>query len=291
MKQVKKTLKLLRRSPYHALAATLAMTLTFFITSVFVVLILGGQLILNYFEQRPELSVFFKEEASDSKIEEVAAAARSTGYVKDIKFISQEEALAIYRERFKDDPQLLESVSADFLPKSLQISVTKPEGVIEVSKAVQNRPEVERIVSLSEKAIENITSSIKVIRFGGTIFVSTLTLVSFLIIIMVVGMRIAIRRDEISIMALVGATKGFIAKPFLIEGALYGIVGATIATFLTYVLLLSYSKSIQNFLGPIQVFPIHPLFFVYLWLGGSAIAAILGISGAFMALYRYLRIK
>lgn len=104
-------------------------------------------------------------------------------------------------------------------------------------------------------------------------------------------MRIALRRDEISIMSLVGATRSFIANPFLLEGALYGVVGATIATFLIYVLLLSYSKSIQDFLGPIQVFPIHPLFFVYLWLGECAVAAILGIAGAFLALYRYLRIK
>lgn len=291
MKQIKRTLKLLRRSPYHALAAILAMTLTFFITSLFVILILGGQLVLNYFEQQPELHIFFKEDVQDSKIEEIARDTKTTGFVKEVKFISQEEALAIYRERFKDDPQLLESVTADYLPKSIEVAVTKPEGIIEITKLVKDKPEVEKVVSLSEKAIENLTSSVKVIRFGGIIFVSTLTVVSFLIIIMVVGMRIALRRDEISIMNLVGATKWYIARPFFLEGAFYGLVGASIATFLTYAVLLFYSPNIQEFVEPIQIFPIHPVFFLYLWVGEVLIAAAIGVLGAAIALYRYLRIR
>lgn len=108
---------------------------------------------------------------------------------------------------------------------------------------------------------------------------------------MVIGMRIALRREEISIMSLVGATKWYIAKPFFLEGALYGIVGSTIAVLMIYALLLFYSPNIQSFLGPIQVFPIEPLFFIYLWLGEMLLAASIGIIGAAIALFRYLRIK
>lgn len=108
---------------------------------------------------------------------------------------------------------------------------------------------------------------------------------------MVIGMRIAIRRDEISIMNLVGATKYYIARPFFIEGAMYGIIGATISIVLIYVLLLFYSPNIQNFLGPIIVFPINPLFFVYMWVGETVIAVIVGVLGAAIALYRYLKIQ
>lgn len=104
-------------------------------------------------------------------------------------------------------------------------------------------------------------------------------------------MRIAIRREEISIMSLVGATKWYITRPFIIEGAIYGVVGATVAVFASYALLLFYSQNIQEFLGPIQVFPISPLFFVYLWVGESLLAAFVGIAGATIALYRYLKIR
>lgn len=291
MKQIEKTLKILRRSPYQALAAGLAMTLTFFVGTIFVILLTGGQLTLNHLEQRPELYIFFHDEVTDDKINEVAELTKTTGYVKDTKLITKDEALAIYRERLKDDPTLLESVTADFLPRSLQVSLTKPEGIIEVTNVIKGRGEVERTITLSEEALNNFIKTIKAVRLGGMIFVLAQMTISFLIIVMVIGMRIAIRREEISIMNLVGATKFYIAKPFLIEGAFYGLVGATLSVLAVYIILLFYSPQIQSFLGPIQVFPIHPLFFIYLWLGETLVAVSLGAAAAAISLFRYLKVS
>lgn len=290
MGQIKKTLKLLRRSPYQALAAALAMSLTFFVASIFIVLILGGQIVLNYIEQRPQVIVFFKDDVADSKVNEVIGKIRDTGITKDVKYVSKEEALAIYRERNKDDPLLLESVSAEFLPSSIDISVKKAVDIAEITKIVKDLPQVDKVIT-PENLVDQLVKWTKTIRFGGIIFVSTLLAVSFLIIIMVIGMRIAIRRDEISIISLVGATRWYIAKPFFIEGALYGFLGASLAVLLVYAVLLFYSPKIQEFLGPIQVFPISPLFFVYLWAAEALVAAAVGIAGAALALYRYLKIR
>ncbi|MDO8487406.1 MAG: permease-like cell division protein FtsX [Candidatus Curtissbacteria bacterium] len=290
MRQIKKTVKLLRRSPYQALAAGLAMTLTFFVASIFAVLIIGGQIVLNYVEQRPQVIAFFKDDASQTKINDIIAKVKSTGLAKDVKYVTKEEALAIYRERNKDEPLLLESVSADFLPASIDISVNKAGDIGAVTQAVKGEPEIERVIT-PQNLVEQLVKWTSTIRAGGIVFVTALLAISFLIIIMVVGMRIALRRDEISIMNLVGATKWYIARPFLAEGAVYGVIGASISTFLIYALLLIYSRSIQNFLGPIQVFPISPLFFIYLWVGEALLAAAVGVSGAAIALYRYLKIK
>ena len=290
MRQIKSTLKLLRRSPYQALAAALAMSLTFFIASIFVILIIGGQLVLNYIEQRPQVIAFFKDDVSEAKINEIASSIKSTGLAREVKYVSKEEALAIYRERNKDDPLLLESVSADFLPASVDISVKKAADIDQITKIVKDKPEVERVIT-PENLVEQLVKWTKTIRLGAVIFVSTLASVSFLIIIMVIGMRIAIRRDEVSIMNLVGATRWYISRPFFIEGALYGIIGASIAVILVYAALLFYSPNIQEFLGPIQVFPISPLFFVYLWAAEALIAALVGIIGAAIALFRYLKIR
>lgn len=290
MKQIKKTVKILRRSPYQALAAALAMTLTFFVASVFVVIVTGGQIILNYIEQRPQVIGFFKDTTPESKILELKKKIESTGLTKEVRYITKEEALAIYRERNKDEPLLLESVSADFLPASLDVSIIKALDVNEITRILKESEEIERVVA-PENLVEQLVKWTNAIRIGGSIFVGVLMAISFLIIIMVIGMRIALRQEEIAIMGLVGATKSYIAKPFLIEGAIYGIIGATIAIFLVYVPLLFYSKNIQDYLGPIQVFPISPLFFIYLWVGEALVAAIVGVAGAGIALYRYLKIK
>ncbi|MBI2012818.1 FtsX-like permease family protein [Candidatus Curtissbacteria bacterium] len=255
MSQLKKTIKVLRRSPYQALAAALAMSLTFFVSSIFLVLIVGGQIILNYIEQRPQVIAFFKDDTTVTQINEVIKQVEASGFTSKVKYVSKDEALAIYRERNKDDPLLLESVSADFLPASIDISVKRAADIDEITKIAKERKEVDKVITPD------------------------------------IGMRIAIRRDEISIMTLVGATKWYIARPFFIEGALYGIVGATIAVLLIYALLLFYSPNIQDFLGPIQIFPISPLFFVYLWVGEALVAVAVGIIGATIALLRYLKVK
>src|SRR3990170_467501 len=290
MNQIKKTVKLLRRSPYQALAAALAMSLTFFVATIFVILVIGGQIVLNYIEQRPQVIAFFKDDTSDQKISEIIDQVKSTGLVTNVKYVTKEEALAIYRERNKEDPLLLESVSADFLPASIDISVRKAQDIEQISEVVKDRPEVERVIT-PENLVEQLVKWTKIIRLGGIIFVATLASVSFLIIIMVIGMRIAIRRDEVSIMSLVGATRWYISRPFFIEGALYGILGSSIAVILVYAALLFYSPNIQEFLGPIQVFPVSPLFFVYLWAGEALVAAAVGIIGAAIALFRYLKVR
>jgi cell division transport system permease protein len=255
-----------------------------------VILIIGGQLVLNYLEQRPQVIAFFKDGTTDTQIAQIIDNVKSTGMVTNVKYITKEEALAIYRERNKEDPLLLESVSSDFLPASIDISVKKAQDIGQITQIVRQRQEVDKVIT-PENLVEQLVKWTKALRLGGIIFVSTLLSVSFLIVIMVIGMRIAIRRDEISIMSLVGATKWYIARPFFIEGALYGIVGASISVVLIYAILLFYSPHIQNFLGPIQVFPVPPLFFVYLWAGEALVACAVGIVGAAIALFRYLRIR
>jgi len=288
MKQIKQTVKLLRRSPYQALAATLAMSLTFLVSSIFLILIIGGQIVLNYIEQRPQVIAFFKDDTNQTRINEIISEIKSTNIAKDVKYVSKEEALAIYKERNKDDPLLLESVTADFLPASIDISVYKVSDIAQVTKVTKEKAEIDKVIT-PENLVQELTKWTQTIRFGGIIFVSALVVISFLIIVMVIGMRIALRKEEIAIMNLVGATKWYISRPFFIEGALYGIIGASIAIFFVYTILLFYSPNIQHFLGPIQVFPISPLFFIYLWLSEIFVAVLLGLVGAAIALYRYLK--
>ena len=289
MKQIKQTVTLLRRSPYQALAAALAMSLTFFVSSLFIILIIGGQIVLNFIEQRPQVIAFFKDDTKQENINEIIAEVKNSSIVKDVKYVSKEEALAIYRERNKDDPLLLESVTADFLPASIDISVYKVADIGKITDLVKGKSQIDKVIT-PENLVNELTKWTKTIRLGGIILVSTLMAISFLIIVMVVGMRIALRREEVSIMNLVGATRWYISRPFFIEGALYGAIGATIAVFLVYTLLLFYSPKIQSFLGPIRIFPISPLFFIYLWIAEVLSAAAVGVLGAIIALYRYLKI-
>ena len=120
MSFTKTTWKNIRRSPYQAMAAILVMTLTFLAISFFTFLLVGSSKVINYFESKPQVTAFFRNDASQSDINKLENQLQTTGKIASIKFVSQDEALKIYREQNKNDPLLLDLVTADVLPLRLK---------------------------------------------------------------------------------------------------------------------------------------------------------------------------
>src|SRR5258708_7175617 len=99
MAHMKTTWHHVRRSPYQALAAILIMMVTFFAVSVFTFLILGSTKIINYFESKPQVTAFFKDEAKQQDIDALKTQIQSTGKIASTKFVSKQDALKIYKEQ------------------------------------------------------------------------------------------------------------------------------------------------------------------------------------------------
>jgi len=132
----------IRRSPYQAFAAILIMTLTFLVVSFFVFILVGSSKTVSYFESVPEVTAFFKNEALQEDINNLENELSQTGKISSIKFVSKEDAVKIYKEQNKNDPILIEFVTADVLPASFEISAYKIEdlgGISEMLKKLNNR--------------------------------------------------------------------------------------------------------------------------------------------------------
>src|SRR5438132_1022634 len=112
----------IRRTPYQALAASMVMFLTFLVLGGFMLLALGSQSILRFYESKPQTIAFFKDGTTDSDIKNIEASLEQTGRISGFKYVSKEEALKIYQDRNKNNPLLLELVTANILPASLEIS-------------------------------------------------------------------------------------------------------------------------------------------------------------------------
>lgn len=289
MKQLLKTAWThIRRSPYQALVAILIMTLSFFIISVFVLLAFGSQSILNYFETRPQVTAFFEDEMTLSQVDLLKARLVETGKVKEMKYVSKEEALAIYREQNKDDSLLLEMVTANILPASLEVSTIDISYLGEIAEILRQEPGVEEVIFQEDvvKALHSWTTNIRRI---GIAVAAIFSLAAMLTILMIISMKVAIRRNEIKIMALVGASKGFIRTPFIIEGIFYGVLGAVIAWGASYLLLLYATSFLINFLAGIPLLPV-PFLFMLAVLGGELLlGVVIGALGSLVAVKRYLR--
>jgi cell division transport system permease protein len=278
----------IRRSPYQALAAILIMTLTFFVASVFVLTAAGSQALLRFFETRPQVTAFFDDQFTAEQLDALKAKLVETDKVKEMRYVSKEEALAIYREQNKDDPLLLEMVTANILPASLEVATTDIAYLGGVAQILREEEGVEEVV-FQEDVVQALHTWTTSLRKAGIALIGFLALVSLLIILIIISMKVALHRGEIKVLQLIGASSWYIRAPFILEGMFYGAVGAFLAWGVSYLLLLYATPFLVSFLAGIPLLPV-PIFLMLALLGIEIAAGILiGVLGSLLAVRRYLK--
>lgn len=292
------TKKHLRRSPYQSVTALVTMFLTFLLGGIFIVVSILSYITLNYFESKPQITVFFTQNAGQKEADALTKTLESSNKTLSIKYVSKEDALKIYQEQNKKDPLLLEMVTADILPASLEISAPDPKSLTDLEPILKNADGVEEVV-YQKDVVDSLIKWVSAIRIGGLALGSILAINAILITITVIAMKIALKRDEIEILRLIGATPSFIKAPFIMEGALYGVAGAGLAWVIISVLIIVLQPTLLGFLGIIpllqKVFAStlsQEFIIVIASFGGIMVVAgaILGSVGSALALNRYLKI-
>lgn len=298
MRVLTTTWKHMRRSPYQTMAAILTMFLTLLLAGIFFITTVASATILQYFEGKPQITVFFSEKAGKAEADTLTQTLQGTGKVVSTKFVSKEEALAIYREQNKNDPLLLEMVTADILPASLEISATDPKYFAELEPIIKNAEGVEEVV-YQKDVVDTLLIWTNAIRIIGGGLVILFVFAAIFTIITVTSMKIALKKEEIEILRLVGASPWYIRFPFIIEGGFYGALGALIAWAIITGIVLWIRPFLLAFLGTIptiQVVIADPLSSLFLLVsfgflfGLSTVGFFLGSFGSLIATNRYLRL-
>ncbi|MBF8249746.1 MAG: Cell division protein FtsX [Candidatus Levybacteria bacterium] len=288
MKSFKTTWRNIRRSPYQAFAAVLVMTLTFLFISFFTFLLFGSAKAISYFESRPQVTAFFKNEVKQGDIDNLKNELMATGKVAGAKFVSKDDALKIYREQNKSDPLLLELVTADILPASLEISTIKIEDLSAINNKLKDSPLVSEVV-FQKDVVSVLTSWTNALRTIGLGLIIVLSLVSIFIMVIIIGVKISQKKIDIEIMRLIGAEGWYIRWPFILEGISYGVVGALLGWLISAGALWYATPFLSSFLKGMPIFPV-PLIFFFGLLGAEILVAIvLGITSSFLAVFRYLK--
>jgi len=288
MKSIKTMWKHVRRSPYQALAAILIMSLTFLSISFFSFVIFGSSRVISYFESKPQVTAFFKEDATQENIDGLADAVKQSGKVASVKFVSKQEALELYKRQNQDDPLLLDLVTEDILPASLEIATTRIEDLNDVSTQLQQSPFVSEVV-YQKDVVDTLSSWIGALRKIGLVLTILLATVSVFIMVIIIGFKISQKKDEIEVMRLLSATKWYVRWPFLLEGIFYGVIGALIGWVISTGTLLYATPLLESFLKGIPLLPVSPLFLIVLLVAELVLAVILGAFSSFLAVLRYLK--
>ncbi|MBU0974514.1 permease-like cell division protein FtsX [Patescibacteria group bacterium] len=288
MSSLTTTLTTIRRSPYQTITSVTMVAVTFFVGFSFSLFVIGASKVLQHFETRPQIIAFFELETPIEEIEKTIEKIKSKPYVESAKIITQEDALKLYQEENKNDPLLLELVTADILPASIEVSGRNIESLINIKNDFDEFNQVEDVV-FQEDVVAILSKWIGAAEIIGISAVSILTLISFLIIMTVTAMKATAQKKSIKIMRLLGATKGYIKVPFMYEGMIYGLVGATIGWLITFSILLYLTPSINEVLGEIKLLPIPLEFYIIHGIIGILSGVFLGGFASLVAIQRLIR--
>ena len=288
MKAFKTSWKHIRRSPYQALAAIFIMMQTFFVISVFSFIIFGSSKIISYFEATPQVNAFFNDDAKQEDIDALISSLKASGKVSDVTFISKQQAYEKYKEPNKGDPLLLDLVSEDILPPSIEVHTSDLEDLPLVAEGLQKSPIVSQL-QFPKDVVEKVIAWSDALRKIGIGVITVLALDSIFLMVIIIGIKISQKKEEIEIMKLLSATNWYIRWPFIWEGMFYGIIGALIGWGLSIGLLFYTMPALKTFFGSIPALSFSPIFLVGLLGVEIAIAIIIGIISSMLAVLRYLK--
>lgn len=279
----------IRRSPFQSLTAIATMTLSFFALSTFAIVSNGMNTLLNYFETKPEITIFLKDGLDKATIENLQTEISNYSSIKEIKFISKEKALAIYKEQNKNSPLLTEMVTASILPASFEISVSDVKVLEQISQNFSAKKDQVDEIIYQKDIISSILSWTSIIRKIGIITVSVFSIITFLVVLVIIGMKITNRKEEINISRLLGASKNYVKAPFLLEGTAYGLIGGFMGPLISFTLISIYRIQINQFFDPVLFISTDLQFIAIIWLVSETAGVAIGYLSSWIGSNRYIR--
>ena len=245
--------------------------------------------LIGNMEEDSQILAFVDESLSDSDALSIEGAIRSIPNVRDVQFISREEAMENYKNTYGDST-VFENLDASVFRNRYVIrlnDITLMRDTADAVDAVNGVADVNAPVSIAEGfiAVRNVVSVIT------AILIVILLVVSVFMMSNTIKLATFTRRDEIAVMKMVGASNSFIRTPFVVEGLILGLLGSGIAFLLQWAVynFIAQKISVSIAASLIQVMPFSllmtPLLIVFL-----AIGILVGAFGGAMAIRNYLKV-
>lgn len=293
------------RNAWLAIAAIAVMVITLSIVLFSVIANATFANTINQITERIDVSVYLQDQVSSNQQqrEELITQIEQLDSVKSVTYVSKEDALNRYKDQNKENLDLLVAISQtdNPLPASLQIKPVNPDN-IEPLRQFLEQPEIKALqaeeTSYSgdrKEAIDKIGTATTFIRRAGVVGVVVFALISVLIIFNTIRMAIFNRRDELTIMRLLGASTWYIRGPFVVETIFYGVISAVISVLLCSIVFSIQSNAFNaSTLGLLDIQYASDYFAQHFWLILAiqlSIGILIGAVSSIIATRRYLKFK
>lgn len=288
------------RHAWLSTAATAIMVVTLLVMTFFAFSIYFVQTQLKEVQQKIDLTLFLSDDSKEEEIKQLQNKVLQVGGVSSVEYVSKSDALKRLEASSEEGKKLAKSANeiGNPLPSSLEVKLNKLDDIAAVNGQIRALSEAKIVTETSydsrddnrKGVIENVIKiSNGIARVGGVLSLVFLV-IALLIIFNTIRMAIFTRREEIEIMKLVGATKWFIRGPFIVEGSLYGMFGATLAL----IALIPISRTAVPFLveklnaGVTVDYFVANLWLIVLCMYGLGI--LIGALSSWLAISRHLKL-
>jgi cell division transport system permease protein len=282
MYALREALAAFRRAPVLTGLAAGMVGLALFVVGLFGLVAYNLQATLETLEERVEVVAYLRDGARAEEIDQAVRELRALPEVRNVTYVSKTEALEQARAELPEFEEVFSDIEVNPLPASLEIEFEEGErteaSVEMVSQIAAGYPFVED-VAYGREWVEKLFSLRRIA--GITAIGIGIAFAAVAALIIGTALRIAIfaRREEIYVMRLVGARDAFIRRPFVLEGALAGTLGAVIAVGLTW----GTYEGVSRLLFEVEWIPVE-------WIaGGVAAGIVFGMFASTLAVRRHLR--
>jgi len=245
----------LRRNILMFVAAVLAVSISLTLLGAVLYMMQIVDNVTRQWQNDVVMNVFLKDDAAQNatQVKTINEEISSYKEVKEVTFVSKQEAFDEFRDMFSNQPELVESVTPETLPASFRVSLVDNSTLETVQDRIRTISGVDEVNSALEE-VKKFQTFLTVIQWG--VGAAGLILLAAAVVLVSNTIRLAIfaRRKEIAIMKLVGATNWFIRWPFLLEGFVAGAAGALIAILLLWGGWAVIASGLSNTLG--QILPL-----------------------------------
>ena len=271
------------------------MSITAVTTTFICILVFGLGLLVSAHIQsiigsvREDVSVeAFMPNATSQEVDSLANDVETWPEVASVTRVSEEQAFAEFKDKFKDQPDLYEDLDLGVFPPSIQIQLVDPNSASAVAERLKEQGFTERNLSYPQQTIDRLNSITSYVIWG--LYGATLLFLvaSVLLISNAIRLSIFARRKEIEVMKLVGASDGFVRTPFVFEGLLQAFAGASLAAFAVIWINLLFVDWSHNALPyvPISNGAVNAFSTLLLLI---AVGVGIGVIGSFLSVTRFLK--
>lgn len=292
---VQQGFKNIARNSIFSLASMATMAACIFMFGIFYILVFNVNAMVQDAEESVAITVFFDETLSEEQIQELGKEIGKRSEIREMEFISAEEAWESFKGiYFEGNEEYAEGFSENPLAKCANYAIYLKD-ISQQTSLVKYLENIEgvREVKQSQSVAETLTEFNKILSIvsGGIIMI--LLCVAVFLINNTITVGIAVRREEIAIMKLIGATDYLVRSPFIVEGIVIGLIGASAPLILLYVLydkVVIYVAQKFAFVGSLLEFVSPNILFQGLVPIGLALGVGIGFLGSIWTIRKHLKV-